>query len=286
MADLPPPKKESSILSSQEQTLRLARSRGIDGMLTRNTDSTFEQRATFRQLADQAARQRNLEAIMVMASRHCAETAAGGEMDSDWLTRFLQLAEDISMVPMQQLWGRIFAIEVATPGRFSIRALTTLKEMTQREAQLFQRLCSLSCHYLGSDEQRLLLGLHKGGSLLSRAKVTRLGLGKYRLPYNALLQLFELGLLHRGELESGPLPADGVELEFGNQRWHLHHKQANLTLLYYRLTPVGNELAQLLQEPPLEEYLQDLKTVLAQGMQIDVQPLVNDSPSAEPDPHP
>lgn len=99
------PKKESSILSSQEQTLRLARSRGIDGMLTRNSDSTFEQRATFRHLADQAARQRNLEAIMVMASRHCEETAAGGEMDSDWLTRFLQLAEDISMVPMQQLWG-------------------------------------------------------------------------------------------------------------------------------------------------------------------------------------
>lgn len=73
-----PPEKESSILSSQEQTLRLARSRGIDGMLTRNTDSTFEQRATFRHLADQAARQRNLEAIMVMASRHCEETAAGG----------------------------------------------------------------------------------------------------------------------------------------------------------------------------------------------------------------
>ena len=91
MADLPP-KKESSILSSQEQTLRLARSRGIDGMLTRNSDSTFEQRATFRQLAEQATRQRNLESIMVMAARHCEETAAGGEskfMDatSDWKNR-------------------------------------------------------------------------------------------------------------------------------------------------------------------------------------------------------
>jgi len=53
MADLPP-KKESAILSSQEQTLRLARSRGIDGMLTRNSDSTFEQRATFRLAAEQA----------------------------------------------------------------------------------------------------------------------------------------------------------------------------------------------------------------------------------------
>ena len=286
MADLRPPKKESSILSSQEQTLRLARARGIDGMLTRNTDSTFEQRATFRQLADQAARQRNLEAIMAMASRQCAETAAGGEMDSDWLTRFLQLAEDISMVPMQQLWGRIFAIEVATPGRFSVRALSTLKEMTQREAQLFQRLCALTCHYSGSEEQRLLLGLHKGASLLSRAKATRLSLGKYRLPYNALLQLFELGLLHRGELESGPLPADGVELAFGNQRWRLQGKQHNITLLYYRLTPVGNELAQLLQELPLEEYLQDLKTVLVQGMQIEVQPTATEPATTVGEPTP
>ena len=184
-------------------------------------------------------------------------------------TRFLQLAEDISMVPMQQLWGRIFALEVATPGRFSIRALNTLKEMTQREAQLFQRICALSCHYEGSDEQRLLLGMHKGAGLLSRAKVTRMGLGKYRVPYSALLLLCDLGLMHRGELESGPLPADGVELAFGNQRWRLRQRQSNLTLLYYRLTPIGNELALLLEEPPLEEYLQDLKTLLSTNLQIE-----------------
>ena len=113
--------------------------------------------------------------------------------------------------------------------------------------------------------------------------MTRLGLGKYRIPYNALLQLFELGLLHRGELESGPLPADGVELEFGDQRWRLQRKQTNITLLYYRLTPVGNELAQLLQEPPLEEYLQDLKTVLVQGLQIETMML---TPPAGPEPAP
>ena len=119
--------------------------------------------------------------------------------------------------------------------------------------------------------------------MLSRAKATRLGLGKYRLPYNALLQLFELGLLHRGELESGPLPADGVELEFGNQRWRLQCKQHNITLLYYRLTPVGNELAQLLQESPLEEYLQDLKTVLVQGIQIEVMQLASETTPHTPD---
>lgn len=271
MSDLPPPKRDSSsILSSQEQTLRLARSRNIDGMLTKNSDSTFEQRATARLATEQATRQRNLETIMVMASRQCGESAAGGDVDPDWLTRFLQLAEEISSVPMQQLWGQILALEIATPGSFSVRALVTLKEMTQRDAQLFQRLCALSCAYVGNDERRLLIGIFKGSTLLSRARVSRLGLGKYRLPYNALLQLFELGLLHKGELESGALPADGLELEFTNQRWRLRGRQSNTKLLYYRLTPVGNELAQLLRDVPPEEYQQDLQVLLAQGMQLDV----------------
>lgn len=270
MSDLPPLKKDNAVLSSQEQILRLARQRGIDGMLTRNIDSTFEQRASFRSLAEQATRQRNLEAIMVMANRHCAESAAGGEMDSDWLTHFLQLAEEISMVPMQQLWGRIFALEVASPGRFSIRALSTLKQMTQREAQLFQRLCALTCHYSGHDERRLLIGWHKNASLLQRAKGARLALGKYRLPYSTIMQLIELGLIYRSELESGALPHGGIELEFSQQRWRLQPKQSHYALIYYRLTPVGNELALLLQEPALDEYQNDLKVLLSQGLQIDI----------------
>ncbi|MGY3928051.1 TIGR03899 family protein [Aeromonas simiae] len=271
MSDLPPPKRDSSsILSSQELTLRLARSRNIDGMLTKNSDSTFEQRATFRLAAEQATRQRNLETIMVMAARHGGETVAGGEPDPDWLTRFLQLAEEIGSVPMQQLWGRILAIELISPGSFSVRSLITLREMTQRDAQLFQRLCALACSYTGSDERRLLTGLYKGATLLSRAKASHLGLGKYRLPYNALLQLFELGLLYKGELESGELPAEGLELVFSNQRWRLRSRQSHNKLLYYRLTPVGNELAHLLEEPPQEEYLQDLLVLLHQGVHIEM----------------
>ncbi|MNE90515.1 hypothetical protein D3C80_1880380 [compost metagenome] len=60
-----------------------------------------------------------------------------------------------------------------------------------------------------------------------------------------------------------------MELAFGNQHWRLRQRQSGLTLLYYRLTPVGNELALLLDEPPLEEYLQDLKTLLSTNLQIE-----------------
>lgn len=77
MADLPP-KKESSILSSQEQTLRLARSRGIDGMLTRNSDSTFEQRATFRQLAEQVRIPVNLNSDSGICEHHFRKVCGQG----------------------------------------------------------------------------------------------------------------------------------------------------------------------------------------------------------------
>ena len=41
---------------------------------------------------------------------------------------------------------------------------------------------------------------------------------------------------------------------------------------------MGNELAQLLTDAPLDEYLQDLKTVLVQGMQIEVQQQPSEQP--------
>ena len=46
---------------------------------------------------------------------------------------------------------------------------------------------------------------------------------------------------------------------------------------------MGNELAQLLQESPLEEYLQDLKTVLVQGIQIEVMQLISETAPHTPD---
>lgn len=59
------------------------------------------------------------------------------EVDLDWLNLFERYAEDASSERMQNLWGRILAGEIRRPGRFSLRTLRYVSEISQKEAALF-----------------------------------------------------------------------------------------------------------------------------------------------------
>ncbi len=186
----------------------------------------------------------------------------GSEPDPDWLSHFLALAENIRHPAMQQFWAGILTQEIARPGHCSIPALNCLRQMTQKDALLLQRASALSCHF-GDDQLRLLFG-YQHRTMLQGLRQHKLSLGHHRLSYAGLLQLFELGLLHQSELESGELPA-GAPL-----RLALHSRQLVLTparkgvrLLYYRFTSIGNELAALMSDNPPGDYLRELTELLA-----------------------
>lgn len=57
--------------------------------------------------------------------------------DEDWLNLFERFAEDASTEKMQILWGRLLAGEIRRPGRFSLRTLRFISEVSQVEAQSF-----------------------------------------------------------------------------------------------------------------------------------------------------
>ena len=59
------------------------------------------------------------------------------EPDPDWTARFFNSAQDVSSEDLQKLWARILAGEIESPGRTSLRTLSILKDMTQREARWF-----------------------------------------------------------------------------------------------------------------------------------------------------
>ena len=59
------------------------------------------------------------------------------EPDPDWTARFFNSAQDVSSEDLQNLWARILAGEIESPGRTSLRTLSILKDMTQREARQF-----------------------------------------------------------------------------------------------------------------------------------------------------
>ncbi|MFP2771009.1 TIGR03899 family protein [Oceanisphaera sp. KMM 10153] len=249
------------IKNHQKLLLDLAEQRGLAGLLHGDSPLSFGDRFEIRHQLDQAARQKNLETIVSLASREDSD-GVGSEPDPDWLSHYLELAENIRHPAMQQFWANILAQEINRPGHCSIQALSRLRQMTQKDALLLQKAGGLSCHF-GDDNLRLLFG-YQYRTLLQGQRQQKLNLGRYRLPYAGLLQLFELGLLHQAELESGELSVTTpLRLELNPQKMTLQPKKKGIRLLYYRFTTIGNELAGLMAETTPADYRLELLDLLS-----------------------
>ena len=85
-------------------------------------------------------RQRNLESVVTKAADHLGDKqVADHDVDHDWIAQFFADAQDVSSVQMQEIWAKILSGEVENPGRTSLHTLSILKNMTQRDAELFAR---------------------------------------------------------------------------------------------------------------------------------------------------
>ena len=67
---------------------------------------------------------------------------ADHEPDPGWTARFFNCAQDISSEDMQKIWAKILAGEVERPGKTSLRAMDTLRNMTRKDAELFEKIAS------------------------------------------------------------------------------------------------------------------------------------------------
>lgn len=253
--------QDTKIKNSKHLLRELAEQRGLAGLLHGDSPNSFGDRYRIRQQLEDAARQKNLETIMRLAHEQCGSDV-GGEPDPDWLSHFMSLAENIRHSAMQQFWASILTREIAQPGRCSVQALTCLRRMTQKDALLLQKASALGCHF-GDDNLRLFLGYRQKG-LWQGLRQQKLTPGKYRLPFAGLMQLFELGLLHQTELESGELTtANPLTLILGDRRLKLSPRRKGVRLLYYRFTGIGNELAALMTEVTPADYITDVLELLA-----------------------
>ncbi len=107
------------------------------------------------------------------------------EPDPDWTARFFDSVQDVSSDDMRKLWAKVLSGEVEAPGRTSLRTLDILKNMTKKDAQLFNDVCDYVIHdfiYYPQEYQishRVLsfrnmlyleaVGLLQTGSFLSRS---------------------------------------------------------------------------------------------------------------------
>lgn len=86
--------------------------------------------------------QQNVEAVCANAAEELErESAVPDEKpDPEWISRFLDISAGISTDGLQQLWGRILAGEIKSPGSFSLRTLDVLRNLSKKEAESFVKL--------------------------------------------------------------------------------------------------------------------------------------------------
>ena len=88
-------------------------------------------------------RQGNIEAVVGMTAEEVgAKDVQNHEIDHDWTARFFADVQDVSSEKMQQIWAKILAGEVETPGRTSMQTLSILRNMSQGDAELFERIAN------------------------------------------------------------------------------------------------------------------------------------------------
>ena len=159
-------------------------------------DASLDSRVISRMAYQEARRQSNLERITQNAAGEFdgSEEVGPERPDSDWTARFFRIAEDITTEQMQALWGKVLAGEVKRPGSFSLRTLDILKNISQKEAEIFVRLARIAVR---SGEKLFIPNPDRGKFLEEH----------YGIRFLDLLLLREIGLLAPSDLEFSLLPA-------------------------------------------------------------------------------
>ena len=121
------------------------------------TDAAYAYRAEQRMLCESVRQEKNIENVLEIAADQIKtdEPISEKPVDEDWLIRLFSFAKDISSTEMQFVWGKILAGEIMRPGSFSLRTLETVRNISQHEAEMFQRICPLVLRCPGNEAKSI-----------------------------------------------------------------------------------------------------------------------------------
>lgn len=240
---------DAELQNEQTRLSALALTQAASATELIKADEKLESRIDARLRHRETQRQLNLETIAEAAVKHLPDEVTEAAVDEDWKTRFFNIAEDVSSSDMQELWGKILAGEVASPGSFSVRTLETLRNLSKQEAEAFRRL-----RYLCFD----------GGVLKSNGD----DLLEFGISFQDILDLRAAGLVADGDTLSITYPITRGRDWFGI-RYNgsiirvdpLDKTAEKISFPNFALTSVGKELLSLIEPEPNIPYLKKLAQI-------------------------
>lgn len=178
-------------------------------------------------------------------------------VDDDWLFTWRDYAGGVSTEDLQQLWGKVLAGEVKSPGSYSLRTLEFLRGLSKVEAEQISRLA---------------------GFVIEGRIIRSLNLNDHGVTFNLLLEMQELGLLSGVEapglttqFKSGASERFARALRSNGKALVIEHDDPSkvLTLEVYTLTGVGSQLVGLGSFPANLNYLRLAgKEIIKQGFTV------------------
>lgn len=255
--------------SSQLQLLQLARNFVLDGALVaEEKQMPIDDRCILRARSEAQRKQKNLEAIVHRAMHYCASSQSNAKPDVDWFAHFTSLAESISNKTMQDLWAKILAGETMKPGSFSYRALTTFRSLSIHDAKLIAKATALACKDSAEKSMRIITSCYKTPSFFSfltgGSKSHPVNLAQNGLNYTDLLSLMDNQLIFSQETETRPYKkGETLRFTYNGKQLNLVANVDDVVLQYYKFTPIGAELANLITDKPDEEFLAHLTAQLS-----------------------
>ena len=200
----------------------------------------------------------NIRSVVESAAEELADKEVPDhEPDHDWTARFFDCVQDVSSEHMQKLWAKVLSGEVESPGRTSLRTLDTLRNMTKRDAELFDELAGY---------------VIEGEFVFSDSRFVQC-LGA--MNHQCLLHLQDCGLViiapflswtgTLGDAERSLLLYQGGALLIEKEK----DASEKLEIPIVSLTAAGKELFRIVQGSVQMAYLQDFATFLqSRGCQL------------------
>ena len=200
------------------------------------------------------------------------------EPDVGWTSSFSSGAQGASSDEMQDLWARILAGEIASPGCTSVRTLAILRNLDQSTAQLFKRLCSLAVSIRLPDgiclDHRVISIGGKAGS--NSLQAYQLGfdalnvLNEYELIISDYNSWFDYRTCIATRLGSMPDLTIPLGFTYQGQLWGLIPETERDLSEEFRvsgvsLTRAGRELSKVVELEPVPEYDEALRDHFAKS---------------------
>lgn len=166
------------------ETIEKAKSKALAS--SREIDLDAFERISERFMNKELKRQENIDQITESAAQilQNENTVSEEPVNEDWISRFFNIAEDISDKDMQIIWSRILAGEVKKPKSYSLRTLELLKNLSKDEALLFMKIANLA-----------ILPLHEENYLVFNPNNGKYLEEKFKIKLSDILLLVEIGVL-------------------------------------------------------------------------------------------